>query len=71
MSPFSRLFRRPPPPPTADHLAAAARLAHADAVTRARSRAAMLALWPQRPGSRPLPAAPELGGGPGDGPGAR
>ena len=66
MNPLSRLFRRPPPPPTADPLAAAARQAHADAVTRARARAAMLALWPQRPGSRPLPAAPE----PVDGPGA-
>jgi hypothetical protein len=66
MSPFSKLFRRPPPPPTAEHLAAAARQARADAVTRARARRAMLALWPQRPGSRPLPAAPA----PGDGPGA-
>jgi hypothetical protein len=70
VNPFSRLFRRPPPPPPADHLAAAARQAHADAATRARSRAAMLALWPQRPGSRPLPAAPEPGDGPFAGPGA-
>jgi hypothetical protein len=67
---FTKLFRKPPPP-AAEHLADAARQAHADAVTRARARQAMLALWPPRPGSRPLPAAPEPGDGPGDGPGAR
>ena len=63
MSPFTKLFRRPPPPPTAAQRADAARQAHADAGARARARQAMLALWPQRPGSRPLPAAPEPGAG--------
>jgi hypothetical protein len=62
---FTKLFRKPPPPAAAQR-ADAAHQARADAVTRARARRAMLALWPQRPGSRPLPAAPE----PGDGPGA-
>jgi hypothetical protein len=57
MNLLAKLRRRPPSPPPPEPVAAAHR-APTDGVTRARARQAMLALWPQRPGSRPLPPAP-------------